>query len=265
MKLFRPKLMFLENVPALFTNGMKDVIDALDRANYDCRWMVISAGELGASHLRKRWYCLAKRRSCGDVKLSVDKRPLPTWSPEIIPKYRLVTKDFPDQKARCGAIGNAVVPRCVRYAFYFLLSGSQPPWKTCSWEAGEENLRRSMQVTELPHFGFTNGKKVFAYDRPTFPPMKDLKLVVQPPKPPAVKGAHVTRPLAIGLHRAVLWPTPCKNGNESVAKTVTDYQIGMLKTMLLYERSSPKVPDGRVGPNFVEWLMGFPRDYTKVE
>jgi hypothetical protein len=106
---------------------------------------------------------------------------------------------------------------------------------------------------------------VFAYDRPKFPPLKDLKLVVKPPgKAPKVVGPLVSRPLAVGLHRAPLWPTPCKNGNESAAKTVTDYQIKTLKTMVLLERSSPKVQDGRVGPIFVEWLMGFPEDYTRV-
>lgn len=266
VRLFKPKLILLENVPALVSNGMKEVIHALNSANYDCRWMTISAGDLGASHLRRRWYCLAKNCSCGVIQVPVDKSPLPTWSPEIAPHYRLVKQDFPDQKERCGAIGNAIVPRCARYAFYFLLSGSQPPWKTCSWEAGGMQLRAKSgmkQRGELSHFGFTQGKSMFAYDRPAFAPTKDLKLVVKPPKAPASIGPLVSRSLAVGLHRFRLWATPCKQGNGAPAKTVTDYQVKTLKSMVLHERSLPKVPDGRVGPIFVEWLMGYPQDYTK--
>jgi DNA-cytosine methyltransferase len=157
VKLYRPKLVFLENVPALVSNGLSEVLIALDGANYDCRWMVLSAGDLGASHLRRRWFCLAKSRSCGDIRVPVDRSALPKWEPEIDPKYRLVEKDFPDQKARCGAVGNSVVPLCARYAFYFLLSGSQPPWNTSSWEAGSMRLVGKRQ-SGLTQFGYTLGK-----------------------------------------------------------------------------------------------------------
>jgi len=54
---------FLENVPAIRTRGLKEVIGAFTDLGYDCRWTCVSAAELGAPHLRKRWFLLAHSRS----------------------------------------------------------------------------------------------------------------------------------------------------------------------------------------------------------
>lgn len=54
-----PKFIFLENVPAIRTRGAERVGKELSRRGYDCRWDVISAHEVGAPHLRKRWFLLA--------------------------------------------------------------------------------------------------------------------------------------------------------------------------------------------------------------
>lgn len=55
----KPAFLFLENVPAIRTRGLDIVIKELSRIGYDCRWTVVSAAELGAPHLRKRWFLLA--------------------------------------------------------------------------------------------------------------------------------------------------------------------------------------------------------------
>lgn len=263
----KPKLIFLENVARIVHNGLHEVLTALHRASYDCRWTVISAADLGASHLRSRWYLLAKRRSCTDVVVNYDSSLLPSWREEKSTFNRLVTKSFPNQLARCGAIGNAVAPRCARFAFYYLLSMRQPNGAKCSWSDGKIVLSKSETRASgniLPSHGFSVQGKVYEYPALKFPPHRKLDLVVVPPKPPKVSSTKVSRPLAIGKYRFSRWPTPCKNGNEACAKTVTDYQIHCLKTVLLHERNSPKIPDGRVGPVFLEWLMGFPSNYTLV-
>jgi DNA (cytosine-5)-methyltransferase 1 len=54
-----PRYVLLENVPGILAKGYGGtVIGQLSEAGYDCRWEVISASEVGASHLRKRWWCL---------------------------------------------------------------------------------------------------------------------------------------------------------------------------------------------------------------
>jgi DNA (cytosine-5)-methyltransferase 1 len=55
----RPTFVFLENVPAIRTRGLGDVVRSFTELGYDCRWTVVSAAEVGAPHLRKRWFLLA--------------------------------------------------------------------------------------------------------------------------------------------------------------------------------------------------------------
>lgn len=55
----RPRFVFLENVPAITLRGLERVLLEFTSLGYDCRWTTLSAGELGAPHLRKRWFLLA--------------------------------------------------------------------------------------------------------------------------------------------------------------------------------------------------------------
>jgi DNA-cytosine methyltransferase len=58
----RPSLL-LENVPNLLTGDGGDwartVYSELALRGYRCEWKIISASDVGAPHLRKRWWCLA--------------------------------------------------------------------------------------------------------------------------------------------------------------------------------------------------------------
>jgi DNA (cytosine-5)-methyltransferase 1 len=55
----KPAYVFLENVPAIRTRGLDQVLREFTNLRYDCRWSCISAAEVGAPHLRKRWFLLA--------------------------------------------------------------------------------------------------------------------------------------------------------------------------------------------------------------
>lgn len=74
---------FLENVPAIRTRGLRGVIRTLTDLGYDCRWTRISAAELDAPHIRYRWFLLAysnkhddrkKKRHCSDEKIRVQEK-----------------------------------------------------------------------------------------------------------------------------------------------------------------------------------------------
>ena len=58
-KEIRPAFVFLENVPAIRTRGLGRVVSGLAGVGYDCRWSTVSAAEVGANHIRKRWFLLA--------------------------------------------------------------------------------------------------------------------------------------------------------------------------------------------------------------
>ena len=54
-----PGFVFLENVSAIRTRGLRQVVGSLAELGYDCRWTLVSAAEVGAPHLRSRWFLLA--------------------------------------------------------------------------------------------------------------------------------------------------------------------------------------------------------------
>lgn len=55
----RPRVVFLENSPAITSRDGTVVLAGLTNLGYDARWGVISAADAGASHLRKRWFLVA--------------------------------------------------------------------------------------------------------------------------------------------------------------------------------------------------------------
>lgn len=63
-----PTFVFLENVPAIRTRGAKEIISKLARLGYDARWTLVSAAEVGAPHLRERWFCLAAHADRAELR-----------------------------------------------------------------------------------------------------------------------------------------------------------------------------------------------------
>ena len=54
----RPSVAVLENVPAV-TRYSGVITGGLVEIGYDCEWQILSANDMGAPHLRKRWFCIA--------------------------------------------------------------------------------------------------------------------------------------------------------------------------------------------------------------
>ena len=62
---FRPRAIMLENVPNVTrTIGMR-VISDLTLLGYDCGWGIISAADVGAPHIRNRWWLVGYARGFG--------------------------------------------------------------------------------------------------------------------------------------------------------------------------------------------------------
>lgn len=55
-----PRFVFVENVPAITSRGLDVVLGSLADLGFDAEWCVLSAADVGAPHLRKRWWCLAR-------------------------------------------------------------------------------------------------------------------------------------------------------------------------------------------------------------
>lgn len=60
----KPAFVFLENVPAIRTRGLGTVVAELAARRYDCRWHHLSAAQIGAPHIRDRWFLLSANTEC---------------------------------------------------------------------------------------------------------------------------------------------------------------------------------------------------------
>lgn len=59
VRILRPRLVFLENVAAIKTRGLWQVVADLAAIGYDLRWTCLRASDVGAAHQRDRWFGLA--------------------------------------------------------------------------------------------------------------------------------------------------------------------------------------------------------------
>jgi len=60
-----PRLIVLENVAALLTRGMGDVLGSLASIGFDAEWHCIPACSVGAAHIRDRVFILGYANGCG--------------------------------------------------------------------------------------------------------------------------------------------------------------------------------------------------------
>lgn len=56
----RPRYVFLENVAAIRSRGLDQVVQDLAAIGYGIRWTCIRASDVGAPHVRDRWFAVAR-------------------------------------------------------------------------------------------------------------------------------------------------------------------------------------------------------------
>lgn len=135
----RAPFVFLENVPAIRTRGLREVIRAFTEIGYDCRWTCLSASSVGAKHKRERWFLLAHsngarfqkerskqqatrlKHSCvlGNENDNWSEPEKSWWSTE--PNVGRVVDGCPNRVDRIKALGNGVVPLQAKTAFEKLM------------------------------------------------------------------------------------------------------------------------------------------------
>ena len=153
----RPRHVVVENVPALADRGLGRVLGQLSEIGYDAEWGIISAGQLGLAHERKRLWIVAY--PARDGRRGVDKdsegrRPRldisrhlaqvgqerraerrrgpadilqPVGRPFASPSRGIGRNDdgLPAGVDRLRAIGNAVVPRIAEALGRAILEGME--------------------------------------------------------------------------------------------------------------------------------------------
>jgi DNA (cytosine-5)-methyltransferase 1 len=133
IRLARPPVLIVENVPAITSRGLGDILMSLAGVGYDAEWHTVSAAQVGAPHLRQRIFIIAHladanlqrlegRDSKGLLRSPSERPPralrphhtLPRgrsqWLSE--PHVRRVAAGLRSRMDRLRCLGNAVVPQC---------------------------------------------------------------------------------------------------------------------------------------------------------
>ena len=120
-----PRFVILENVSALLTRGLSEVLGTLASIGYDAEWHCIPASELGANHHRDRIWIVAYPKSIG-LQVSNKQYGIPqearrqraiVSSCDLGKRYFTdepgmgrVANGIPNRSHRLKCLGNAVVP-----------------------------------------------------------------------------------------------------------------------------------------------------------
>jgi len=134
----RPRVLVLENVPAIIVRGLPDILAALSRIGYDSEWTIISARAQGACHLRRRLFIVCyssnsagshcQKQSLHSISLETARRSEHRdrkgsgihagnyWKVNASPSaFCTVDDGIPDRVARLRALGNSIVHQCSEY------------------------------------------------------------------------------------------------------------------------------------------------------
>lgn len=268
----QPNIVFLENVAVIRLHGLKFVAETLRSRGYDVSWVSLRGFNVGAPQHRPRWFCLATRTG---VKLptltlkSVFKKY--NWLKEPCPRMVL---DKTMTNERNALLGNSVIPDLVRWAFLYLWTGSrlQAPAvltsKSWPFAVPDKSTAIPVDMNEYPTaFGMAFGTNMTA-TLPTPIGLLDLpksrqrimdpsKFTFTGPKSANNTLEPYTKPTPI-----TTWATP-RHSNLIPSRVLTRRTILDLPTQVRFAQDTPDaLRPGHPNPEFLEWLMGFPRGWT---
>lgn len=270
---FRPPLVFMENVP-LVMREFQTIHQSFNEMDYDLAWCILPATIVGSPQRRKRWFCLARRRNAtidlprvllGDInKWKEGSAGCPMTTPDISHLRRL------------PMLGNALVPSVARFAFFLLarsLHDTDPmnPSEVLHFKpVRDDGVMITDDATQIAgtSFGFTQGRDVYRLpDTLSFlakkirPPL-NIKLRSSNYSPKEGVIPRYTLDLRSEITKKY-WATPRYSGVWG-SNFLTDRVARDLATQCCFCDEPVGTPKHRyTNANFVEWLMGFPKDWTK--
>ena len=225
----KPKIVLLENTPSM-TSELGFLSLHMSHRGYNMAWTNLPAFTAGSPQSRLRWWCLAWKKPAHLTQFESRIAKLPSshhWLQELLP--RTIRQRGLGHHARLKLLGNAIVPQCAILAYKFLLKElkhKKHPIATCYHKTGF----------------IDNQNTCYKLCDPTLV-TPDLGLVLKG------NGLRI---------RKSLWPTPRARKTGSCA-ILTDRCSRDLGTALNFEITTTP---GHTNPEWVEWLMGFPRGWT---
>jgi site-specific DNA-cytosine methylase len=253
-------ILFLENVPAVLRGGMPDIINELcTRRGFNIRWCILPATSVGAPHQRNRWYAIAHKEKFTDLtSIEWGNVDIPTtWATGKIP-VRMVKNRPPNRNARSKLLGNSVVPIAIRTAYRFL----------CSNNPSKEKPIKE-KLANIAGLMLSNGKWVYREYDTASSAVKSLlhvdkkySFTLDPNIYQAPPGSKRTDKTLVVPVKKTLLATPTATSFRSTY-FLTNRTKDMLATQIRFEKNTPHaLRPYYVNVKFVEWMMGYPADYT---
>jgi site-specific DNA-cytosine methylase len=232
-----------ENVPDVLKHA-RAVCDTLVSAGFESvLWTVVSAADVGAPHVRRRWFCLASKRG---LRLRLDGlEPLPGWGGAAAPPPLRPGGHTDVETAELALLGNSLVPQAARAAVLHLSSMSYEP-----------GVR-----TEGPelHGAFVDGE-FRRIPAPRVAAATPVDVVLCPRHYDRGNAETRSRTPELQETRRAFWPTP-RHGPCSHSHVLTERTSWDLATAARFAKSaggvafSRSTPRDRLNPEFVRYLM----------
>ena len=221
----------LENSWNLVNKGLTEVIDEFVKRGWSLTWSTFTANEVGHSHIRRRFYGFATAPGC-----AINFHKAKMRSPGKEPLRVVTSRRIAD---RGGMLGNSVVPNCVTFAYNFLSTRGHESKGNVACQSitpqGTLNFERIAKQKKVSLL-FPGTKTTFKRDNWITP----------------IKSAGSWCKYATFNRLAMNFIT-----GQVVHEAGTQHQI----LALIGSADKTKVC---VNPEFVEWLMGYPRGWTAL-
>lgn len=256
----------LENSPALRLKGLSTILEEFLIRHFTCSWGVFSAADVGAPQTRKRMFILATRDSFRPPNISLQKlRFSKCWKTEtahrVLPRSMTAkgVEVWNNQIKRNRMLGNSVVPQTVVFAYSNLVKALGGYLQSVPLPYNQKILRQitvfrltdSVDVAEVRFVQEASGKS-----------MPDTNVVMK-------DGA-------VEYHKK-FWNTPCASPLYYSYTHLTPRSQFLLANELFYEIKTREYIKRQgetdfdalhkrwtINPNWIEWLMGYPQNYTKT-
>jgi DNA (cytosine-5)-methyltransferase 1 len=262
------RYVFLENVSNILHCGLQEVLEEFGKRDFELQWLIKSAGSLGAPHVRSRWFCLATRKNTDALATEVAESTHSPFAWSVEPDARVTFKPHAKEDPsyddnwiqRCQCLGNTVVPTVVRSAFIDLMKIKKNSSQL--WDCLEQfSVPVASMSYPYPESGLVmNGR------------------CLELPKVKSTGPSHHV-PIQVELNGKVVtmqsFPTPRRGITHASAMTersIRDLPTILVNSTIAKEYIRQGIPDikdedmhGSViaNVNYIEWLMGFPANWTK--
>jgi hypothetical protein len=221
----------LENSWNLVNKGLLEVAHEFIKRGWSLTWSTFTANEVGHPHIRRRFYGFATAPGCATKFPKAKMR-----SPGLEPVRVVVSTSISE---RGGMLGNSVVPNCVTFAYNFFRENYHESKGTVLCQRitplGTQNFNRVATRTKKS-LVFRGKDTVFTREN---------------------------------------WMTPIKSpGSWCKYPTFNRLAMNFITGQVVHEAETQQQISALVGstdktkvcvnPEFIEWLMGYPRGWTKV-